>query len=85
MADSGTGNELFLAVGEKIREQRIDCGFSQSGFARAAGLNPKFVWRIENGRQNLNLLTLARIAITLELPMSALLEGVDPRLIEGLD
>jgi transcriptional regulator with XRE-family HTH domain len=77
MIDSDSCDDLFRAVGERIRELREKAGLSQQDFARAAGMSSKYAWRVEDGRQNLSLRTMSRIALALSVPMSALLEGIE--------
>lgn len=73
--------QLFKAVGARVRQIRTERGLSQSDFAAAAGLSPKYAWRVEDGRQNLNLRTLARVALALEVEMAELLVGVPASLV----
>lgn len=68
---------LLQAVGLRIRELRVASGHSQQSFSEAAGMSNNYAWRVEAGRQNLNLKTLSRIAIVLDLTMSDLLKGID--------
>lgn len=68
---------LLQAVGVRIRELRIASGHSQQSFSEAAGMSNNYAWRVEAGRQNLNLKTLSRIAIALDVTMSDLLMGID--------
>lgn len=72
---------LFKAVGARVREIRTRLGISQRDFATAAGLSPGYAWRVEDGRQNLNLRTLARIALALNTEMSELLTDVPASLV----
>jgi len=76
--DMKDANELLLqAVGYRIRDIRIASGHSQQSFSQAAGMSNNYVWRVEAGRQNLNLKTLSRIALALGVDMSDLLTGID--------
>jgi len=68
---------LLQAVGQRIRQLRIASGHSQQSFSEAAGMSNNYAWRVEAGRQNLNLKTLSRIAIALGITMSDLLKGID--------
>lgn len=74
---------LLIAVGLRIKELRLASGHSQQSFAEAAGMSNNYAWRVESGRQNLNLKTLSRISIALGVTMADLLSGVaaDPSTI----
>jgi len=74
---------LLTAVGLRIKELRLASGHSQQSFAEAAGMSNNYAWRVESGRQNLNLKTLSRISIALGVTMADLLNGVaaDPSTI----
>ena len=71
------GEPLLQAVGLRIRQLRIETGHSQQSFSEAAGMSNNYAWRVEAGRQNLNLKTLSRIAFALGVSMSELLNGID--------
>jgi DNA-binding XRE family transcriptional regulator len=77
VTDSDNLDALFKAVGARIRDLRNQAGLNQPEFAKAAGVSAQYAWRIEDGRQNLSLRTMSRIAIALGVPMSALLEGIE--------
>ncbi|WP_082135155.1 helix-turn-helix domain-containing protein [Puniceibacterium sp. IMCC21224] len=71
------GEPLLQAVGLRIRQLRMESGHSQQSFSEAAGMSNNYAWRVEAGRQNLNLKTLSRIAFALGISMSDLLNGID--------
>lgn len=53
-------------VGRRIAELRLGAGVTQEVFAEKLGVSLKYVQRIEGGRQNLTLRSLARLAALLE-------------------
>lgn len=56
------GPPLFLkSVGGRLREARIKRGLSQKQLGLQAGINQPDVSRIEGGKKNITLLTLARL------------------------
>lgn len=69
---------MYAAAGARIRALRLASGMSQEEFAAAAEMNSKFAWRVEAGRQNLSLRSLARVAAALGTSISELLKGVGP-------
>jgi len=63
-------NHGFLRrIGEYVREQRVALMITQEELAERAQLHRTYVTDIENGFRNPAILTLARIALALELPM----------------
>ncbi|MBZ0184788.1 MAG: helix-turn-helix transcriptional regulator [Candidatus Obscuribacterales bacterium] len=60
--------------GRALRLERRRQGYSQEEFAHAAGLDRSYVGAIERGEQNPSLFTIARLADTLDLSLSTLLE-----------
>lgn len=67
-------------MGRTVRAWRHRWGFSQEGFAEAAGLHRTYVSDLERGERNVSLQNLVRIANALEIPLSRLVaeaeEGV---------
>ena len=63
-------------LGTSLRKAREQAGLSQSGLARAAGIAPDVVSRIESGaRANPGFATVARLASALGLSLDALARG----------
>lgn len=54
--------DVQTQVGKKIQKLRREKGFTQDGFALAAGLNRSHYYRIEGGHQHLTLFSLKVIA-----------------------
>lgn len=79
MTDDGPdeSDELLKAVGERIKTLRQTIYPTQDAFAAATGMSQRYISRLESGRQNLNLRSISRIALTFGIPMSELLEGID--------
>lgn len=69
---------FYKAVGARVRELRAAAGMTQDALAAATGMNPDFVWRVEAGRQNLSLKTIGRLALALDVPLTAFFEGISP-------
>lgn len=63
---------LLLKLGKKIRENRESQGYSQEAFAYEAGLDRAYLGRIERADQNISVLNLMRIAITLNVEAGTL-------------
>ena len=61
-------------LGTRIRELRAQRGYSQEAFADRVGLDRSYMSGIERGVRNLSVLTLARIARGLGVPVSSLFD-----------
>jgi len=69
---------LLRALGQRIRELRTERGYSQEGFADKCGVHRTFMGTVERGESNLSFQNIARVATTLDVPLSTLfldLEG----------
>lgn len=65
-----------VQLGTKIREIRLEKGWSQEKLADACGLHRSHMGEIERGRANITMATLFIIAEKLQTPASSLLEGL---------
>lgn len=63
-------------VGHNIRRRRDELQITQEEAAHRAGIHPVEFARAERGTRDLRVSTVARIAKGLDLPASALLDGV---------
>jgi transcriptional regulator with XRE-family HTH domain len=61
------------AVGRAIRDARREQGYTQEGFALAAGLDRSYMGAIERGEFNLTLDTLLKVTAELGISASELL------------
>jgi transcriptional regulator with XRE-family HTH domain len=62
------------ALGQAVRALRKAAGFSQESFADAVGLHRTYMGAIERGEQNLTIKNIVRVAETLDIQPSVLLE-----------
>lgn len=88
MALSGNDDLLQHQVGRGMARARLAKGWTQETFARALGIGLKNAQRMEHGRQNLTLRSLARVCAVLGLDVAALLElgrEVEPMLAQRAD
>lgn len=65
-----------VQLGTRIRELRMEKGWSQEKLADACGLHRSHMGEIERGRANITLATLFIIAEKLQTSGAALLEGL---------
>jgi transcriptional regulator with XRE-family HTH domain len=65
--------QLFKLVGKRIKELRLGRGWIQDEISRQFGFNYKHYQRIEEGRQNLELATLNKLAVAFDISIEQLL------------
>lgn len=63
--------------GQRVRQLRKKAGYSQESFADECGLDRTYVGGIERGERNVSLLNIERIAKTLGISLSDLMNNVD--------
>lgn len=68
--------DILVRFGQRVRELRSDQGYSQESFAYACELDRTYVGGIERGERNLALRNIEKIADTLGITVSELMEGV---------
>ena len=66
--------EWVVALGEAVRERRLDLGLSQEALGFRCGLDRTYVSGIERGVRNPTLVTIRKMAKGLETTASQLLE-----------
>jgi transcriptional regulator with XRE-family HTH domain len=64
--------------GVNLRARRLAAGWSQQELSDRCGLHLTEISRLENGRRDPRLDTIARLADALGIPAAALLAGVGP-------
>ncbi|MBN2547744.1 MAG: cupin domain-containing protein [Anaerolineales bacterium] len=73
------GRIPLVDVGQRLREIRMDCGFTIRDLARKSGLNVNTLSMIENGKASPSLETLQQLSFTLETPIAAFFEDNRPK------
>ena len=68
--------DILERFGKRVRELRTEAGYSQESFAAACELDRTYMGGIERGERNLALRNIERIASTLGLSCTELLDGV---------
>ena len=74
---SGDPALLLALLGRAIRQARQQHHLSQQMLAARTGLSPTYIIEIEQGHRNLSVLSLSRIAETLEITVADLLAQLD--------
>lgn len=76
-------DRILQALGQAIRDRRIELGLSQEDIGQAAELHRTYVTDIENGRRNLSFLTLLRLALALRCPLSEIIVKTEVQTTES--
>ena len=66
--------DIKIEFGKLIRKFRQDKGWSQEDLAEASGLDRTYIGGVERGERNISIVNLEKIAISLELHPTKLLE-----------
>lgn len=66
--------QLFLKIGDKIREKRLEKGISQQDLAAKCNFEKANMSRIEAGRTNLTIKNAYRISCALGIKLKDLLD-----------
>ena len=82
MKKTSEGRAL-VALGQAIRNRRIEIGLSQEAFAQKAKLHRTYVGSVERGIRNIALINLIRISKALELTPQELLQRIADELPDG--
>jgi transcriptional regulator with XRE-family HTH domain len=67
-------SDYLKAVGQRIREARQNLGQSQETFARTCNLDRTYISDVERGERNISLLNLKKLADTLGIPLSTIVD-----------
>lgn len=66
-----------VALGTRVTQERERLGLTKEGLAQRSGLASRYLWRVEAGRQNIQLGNIVKIAGGLGLTLAELLVGVE--------
>jgi DNA-binding Xre family transcriptional regulator/quercetin dioxygenase-like cupin family protein len=75
--EDNAGGPLEQTIAVRVREFRLAKGVSMAELARRTGMSKAMLSKIENAQTSCSLSTLAKLAETLEVPVTALFRGVD--------
>lgn len=70
-------NIVPIKVGEKIRYYRRIKDYTQTNLADMVGNDRQYIYKIEKGKVNPSISTIALLAYALEIPLSKLLEDIE--------
>jgi DNA-binding XRE family transcriptional regulator len=72
-----TPGDLERVIALQVRLRRVAQGLSVAELARRTGLSKAMLSKIENAQTSCSLSTLAKVAETLQVPVTSLFRGVD--------
>jgi len=65
-------SEIKICFGEAVKSRRRELGMSQEGLAERCDLSTKLIAGIEQGSRNITLMTIEKLALALDVPISTL-------------
>nr|MDT0667514.1 helix-turn-helix transcriptional regulator [Micromonospora sp. DSM 115978] len=68
---------LEAVIAARVREYRLAAGLSVAELARRTEMSKAMLSKIENAQTSCSLSMLSRLAVSLEVPVTALFRGVD--------
>ena len=68
--------DILQRFGDRVRELRKDCGWSQEELAQASGLDRSYMGSVERGERNIALRNLEAIALAFEISLSELMTAL---------
>ncbi|MBI4057272.1 MAG: helix-turn-helix transcriptional regulator [Elusimicrobia bacterium] len=66
--------DIYHRLGEHLRRERTRLGWTQEELGEKAGLHPSYIGQIERAQKKVSLAMVDRLAVTLEINPSALLD-----------
>ena len=65
--------DVCVLFGEKLRDIRLDLGYSQEELSFKAGLHRTYISSVERGKRNISLTNIKKLADALDLKMKDLM------------
>lgn len=65
------------SFGKRVRKLRISAGISQDKFALAIGMDRTYLASVENGKRNISIENISKIAKGLNITLEKLFKGVE--------
>lgn len=70
-------SELLKLVGARIREVRVERGYSQDDLAYTIPMDRAYIGLVENGKSAVSIITLVKFAIALECEVGDLIPYIE--------
>lgn len=71
------GNEIRKALGQTVRQLRLDRNISQEKLAELGSLDRSYISEIENGDKTASIVTIYKLSMALEVKPSQLIEEME--------
>ena len=71
-------SEIATTVGQRLRQRRLELGYSQELTSEKAGLHPTYIGQVERGEKNATIESIEKICIALNYPMEELFNKIVP-------
>jgi transcriptional regulator with XRE-family HTH domain len=68
---------ISKVFGNNVRKKRLEKGISQEQLAALTNLHRTYIGGIERGERNPSLVNILKISKALNIPVTALFEGID--------
>lgn len=78
MATRRPKQEFAQQFGGRVRERRLELGWSQEQLAAEVGLHWTYVGSVERGERNISLLNICRLARALDVDPGTLVRALEP-------
>lgn len=65
---------IAKVVGQRIRQRRLELGYSQEYTSEKAGVHPTYIGQVERGEKNATIESIEKICIALDYPMEELFD-----------
>lgn len=79
VADVGdVGSQIARSFGRRVRRLRRARGWTQDRLSAETGLHRTYISRLERGEQNVTLVSVGKLGVAFDLPLSTLFDGVEP-------
>jgi transcriptional regulator with XRE-family HTH domain len=78
MARSRHRHAFAVEFGRRMRERRVELGWSQERLADEVGLHWTYIGSVERGERNVSLRNILRIAHALDVDAGSMVSGIAP-------
>jgi len=68
---------MAVALGSRVTQERVRLGLTKEALGELSGLASRYIWRVEAGKQNIQLGNITKIAAGLGVSLSDLFAGIE--------
>ena len=68
--------DIKIRFGRRLRELRLEKGWSQETLANLADIDRTYIPGIESGKRNLSIVVIEKLSIVFKMEISDLLKGI---------